>query len=310
MNKFQKLLKEKKVLVADGAWGTELMKRGLLAGDFPEIWNLENPSLVKQIAQDYADAGADIILTNTFGANRLKLKRTGFTGSVKEVNRAGVELSKKGAGNSLVFASIGPTGELLKPLGDFDEAYFVEVFSEQVKGLMDGGAEGIIIETMNDAKEALCALEAVRKNSSLPVGISFSFNKGHKGFATMMGLSPEQVVKTFANKKIDIIGANCGSITIEDMVAIARTMKKLTSLPLWIKANAGLPLLKDKTTVYPQTPEEITSFIPGLIEAGAKIIGGCCGTTPEHVRRIREKVDEYFNAAEEKQTRQEDAKNV
>ncbi len=310
MNKLQKLLEEKKVLVADGAWGTELMKRGLWGGDFPEICNLNAPYLVEQVAQDYVDAGADIILTNTFGANRLKLKRAGFTGNIFDINRIGVELSKKAAQGALVFASIGPTGELLKPLGNFDEADFIEVFSEQVKGLLDGGADGIIIETMNDVKEALCALEAVRKTSSLPVGISFSFNKGHKGFATMMGLSPEQIVKTFSNKKLDIVGANCGSITIEDMIAVARAMKKFTLLPLWVKTNAGLPLLKDKKTIYPQTPEEIVSFVPGLIEAGAKIIGGCCGTTPEHIKRIREKVDEYFDVFKEGKTEQEDIKNV
>ncbi|MDD5454747.1 MAG: homocysteine S-methyltransferase family protein [Candidatus Ratteibacteria bacterium] len=295
MNKLQKLLKEKKVLVADGAWGTELIKRGLGEGNYPEVCNLNNPYLVEEIAHDYIYAGADIILTNTFGANRLKLKRAGFSGDIKGINKIGVKLSKKEAGDYLVFASIGPTGELLKPLGTFDETDFIEVFSEQVKGLVEGKPDGIIIETMSDAKEALCALEAVRKISSLPVGISFSFNKGHKGFATMMGLSPEQVVKTFINKKIDIIGANCGSVTIEDMIDVARTMKKFTSLPLWIKPNAGLPLLKDKKIVYPQTPEEITSFIPGLIGAGAKIIGGCCGTTPEHIKGIRERVDEYFS---------------
>jgi len=309
MDKLQKLLKQKKVLVADGAWGTELIKRELSSGEFPEIYNLETPSLVKQIAKDYVDAGADIILTNTFGANKLKLKRTGFTGNVFDINKAGVELSKEAAGEALVFASIGPTGELLKPLGNFDEADFIEVFSEQVKGLAQGKPDGIIIETMSDVKEALCVLEAVRRTSSLPVGISFSFNKGHKGFATMMGSSPEQIVKTFAAKKIDIIGANCGSVTIEDMIDVARAMRKFTSLPLWIKANAGLPLLKDKKTVYPQTPGEISSFIPELIEAGAKIIGGCCGTTPEHIRKIREKVDKYFKP-EEKQIKQEDTKNV
>lgn len=294
MNKLRKLLKKKKVLVADGAWGTELIKKGLAVGDVPEVWNLENPFFVKEIAKSYRDAGADIILTNTFGANRLKLKRTGFKGDVKEINKIGVELSKEEAKSALVFASIGPTGELLKPLGNFNEADFIEVFSEQVKGLVEGKVDGVIIETMSDVGEALCALEAVKKNSSLLVGVSFSFNKGHKGFATMMGLSIEQAVKAVLEKSPDIIGANCGSVTIEDMIDIAGTMKKFTSLPLWIKANAGLPLIKDKKTVYPQTPEEITSFIPDLIEAGAKIIGGCCGTTPEHIKKIREKVDQYF----------------
>ncbi|MFH1547851.1 MAG: homocysteine S-methyltransferase family protein, partial [Candidatus Omnitrophota bacterium] len=177
---------------------------------------------------------------------------------------------------------------------------FIEVFTQQVKGLVEGKADGVIIETMSDVKEALCALEAVKKNSSLLVGVSFSFNKGHKGFATMMGLSVEQAVKAVLEKKPDIIGANCGSVTIEDMIDITRIMKKFTSLPLWIKSNAGLPLIKDKKTIYPQTPEEITSFIPDLIEAGAKIIGGCCGTTPEHIKKIREKVDQYFENSRRK----------
>ncbi len=300
MNKLRRLLKKKKVLVADGAWGTELIKRGLAVSDVPEVWNLENPFFVKEIAKSYRDAGADIILTNTFGANRLKLKRTGFKGDVKEINRIGVELSKEEAGSSLVFASIGPTGELLKPLGNFNEADFIEVFTQQVKGLVEGKADGVIIETMSDVGEALCALEAVKKNSSLLVGVSFSFNKGHKGFATMMGLSVEQAVKAVLEKKPDIIGANCGSVTIEDMIDITRITKKFTSLPLWIKSNAGLPLIKDKKTIYPQTPEEITSFIPDLIEAGAKIIGGCCGTTPEHIKKIREKIDQYFENSRRK----------
>jgi 5-methyltetrahydrofolate--homocysteine methyltransferase len=293
MNKLNTFLKKKRILVADGAWGTELIKKNLAPGDIPEVWNLERPSVVKKIAQDYRKAGADIILTNTFGANRLKLKRTGFTGEVKEINRVGVELSKEVAGGSLIFASIGPTGEFLKPVGDFEEADFVEAFSEQVKGILEGGADGIIIETMSDVKEALCALKAVRKNSSLPVGVTFSFNKGHKGFATMMGEDPKRIVLAVAEEKADIIGANCGSITIEDMVEIAKIMKKSTSLPLWIKPNAGIPVVKKGKTLYPQTPEEMASFIPRLIEAGAKIIGGCCGTTPEHIRQIRDKVDQY-----------------
>lgn len=293
MNKFKRLLNKKKILVADGAWGTELIKKGLPSGDAPEVWNLENPDLVKIVAKGYVEAGSDIILTNTFGANKLKLKRTGFTGEVSEINRAGVELSREVAGESLVFASIGPTGEFLKPMGNFAEKDFVKVFSEQVKGIVEGGANGIIIETMSDVNEALCALKAVKKNSSLPVGITFSFNKGHKGFATMMGVSPEKVLSTFAKKRVDIIGANCGSVTIEDMLEVASIMKKLTSIPLWIKPNAGLPVVKKGKTVYPQTAEEMASFVPQLITAGANVIGGCCGTTPEHIKQIKDEVEQY-----------------
>ncbi len=291
MSEFDKILEEKKVLVADGAWGTEMIKMGLSTGETPELWNIRKPHFVKQIAKGYRNAGADIILTNTFGANRLKLKRAGFEGDVKEINRIGVELSKEPAGDSLVFASIGPTGEFLEPSGDFKEEDFAEVFSEQVEGFVKGGADGVIIETMSDANEALCALRAVRACSSLPLGVSLSFNKDRTGFRTMMGLTADQVVSSLIEQNPDIIGANCGSITIEDMVGITRIMQQFTSLPLWIKPNAGIPYVKGQETLYPQQPEEMASFIPSLIRQGARIIGGCCGTTPEHVRLIREKVD-------------------
>ena len=293
MNKLQKLLEEKKVLVADGGWGTEFIKIGLKTGEIPEEWNrgsFEKQSVVRGIAKSYKGAGADIILTNTFGANKLKLHGA----DVEQINMIGVQLSKEEAGQSLVFASIGPTGEFLKPAGDFEEDEFIDVYSKQVNGIVDGGADGIIIETMSDIKEALCALKAVRKNSSLPVGVSFGFNKDRKGFATMTGATPEQVISTVAKENPDIIGANCGSVTIEDMIEIAKIMKKYTSIPLWIKPNAGLPVFKNGKTVYPQTPEQLASFVPLLIEAGARIIGGCCGTIPEHIKRIREKVDQYF----------------
>lgn len=291
MGKLQKLLGEKKVLVADGGWGTEFIKKGLKTGEIPEEWNRKNQFLVKKVAKSYKEAGADIILTNTFGANRLKLHGA----DVEQINRMGVRWSKEEAGESLVFASIGPTGEFLKPAGNFEEAKFTDVYSEQVKAIVGEGADGVIIETMSDIKEALCALKAVKDNSSLPVGVSFSFNKGKNGFATIMGVTPEQVISTVAEKNPDLIGANCGSVTIEDMVEIARIMGGLTNIPLWIKANAGLPILKDGKTLYPQTPEEVASFVPKLIESGGNVIGGCCGTTPEHIKQIRDKVDQYYS---------------
>ncbi len=291
MSEFDKTLEEKKILVADGAWGTEMMKMGLSTGETPEFWNLERPHLVKKVAKGYREAGADIILTNTFGANRLKLKRAGFEGDVKEINRVGVELSKEEAGDSLVFASIGPTGEFLEPSGNFKEKDFIETFSEQVEGFVEGKADGVIIETMSDVKEALCALKAVRENSSLSVGVSLSFNKAKEGFRTMMGLTVQEVVSSLIEQNPDIIGANCGSVTIEDMVGITRTMREFTTSPLWIKPNAGIPYLKDGKTFYPQEPEEMASFVPELIKEGVNIIGGCCGTTPEHIKLIREKID-------------------
>ena len=291
MTEFNKILEQKKILVTDGAWGTEMIKMRLSSGETPELWNLDKPHLVKKIAKEYGEAGADIILTNTFGANRLKLKRAGFKGDVKEINRIGVELSKEEAENSLVFASMGPTGEVLEPSGNFKEKDFFEAFSEQVKGLSDGGADGVIIETMSDVREALCALRAVRENSSLPAGVSFSFNKTGKDFRTIMGLTLKDIISSLIEQKPDIIGANCGSITIEDMVGITKMMRESTTIPIWIKPNAGVPYLKNGSTFYPQEPEEMASFVPELIKKGAKVIGGCCGTTPEHIRLIRKKVD-------------------
>lgn len=291
MKDFHRILEEKKVLVSDGAWGTEMIKLGLSAGETPELWNLEKPSLVKKVAEKYREAGADIILTNTFGANRLKMERAGLNENVKDINRAGVELSKEEAGNALVFASIGPTGEFLEPLGDFKEENFVKAFSEQVEGFVEGKADGVMIETMSDVKEALCALKAVRQNSSLPAGVSFSFNKKGEDFVTIMGGNVRQVILSVMEQAPDIIGANCGSVTIEDMSALAKITREITSIPLWIKANAGIPYIKDGQTFYPQKPEEMAEFAAELIKEGAKLIGGCCGTTPEHIKLIRKKVD-------------------
>ena len=293
MTDFHKLLEEKRILVADGAWGTWMIKMGLSTGEIPELWTLKKPQLLKKIAKGYREAGADIILTNTFGANKVKLKRAGIEVNVKQINRDGVQISKEEAGDCLVFASLGPTGEFLEPSGDFKEEDFVEVFSEQVCGFVDGGADGVIIETMSDVKEALCALRAVRENSSLPAGISMSFDKTRQGFGTMMGATVEGALSSLIEENPDIVGANCGSITIEDIIAIGKTMRKLTVLPLWIKPNAGIPYVKSGETHYPQEPEEMASFVPELLEGGTRIIGGCCGTTPEHVSLLREKVDSW-----------------
>ena len=290
MNDFNKILEERKILVADGAWGTEMIKMGLSPGDVPELWNLTSRSLVRKVAEKYREAGADVILTNTFGANKLKLKRAGVNESVKNINRIGVELSKEVAGGSLVFASIGPTGEFLEPLGSFKEDDFFEIFSEQVEGFVDGEADGVIIETMSDVGEALCALKAVRENSSLPVGVTFSFSMREERFVTMMGAELESIIPSVVEKAPDIVGANCGSVTIEDMVELTKVVGELTSIPVWIKANAGVPCIKGGETIYPQSPEEMAGGVTALIEKGAKVIGGCCGTTPEHVRLIREKV--------------------
>jgi 5-methyltetrahydrofolate--homocysteine methyltransferase len=201
-----------------------------------------------------------------------------------EINRLGTEISKGAAvGRALVFASMGPTGELLKPLGAATEAEVVKSFEEQAKALVEGGADGIVIETMIDLIEARAALIAIRQNYTLPVVVSMTFDKKRVGYATIMGVRPQQAVSELEKAGADIVGANCGT-GIDDMIEVARVMRQATSLPIWCKPNAGLPELVDGNIVYRETPEEMASKLPLLLEAGATVVGGCCGTTPAHIK--------------------------
>jgi len=295
---WKKKLSRKGVLVLDGAWGTEMMKRGLVPGECPELWNLNRPDDIRAIARAYREAGADIILTNTFGGSYFKLKKAGVSSRVKEINKKGVELSREVSEDSLVFASIGPTGEFLKPLGAIAEDEMVSCFSEQVKAFVEGNADGVIIETMTDINEAKCALKAVKESSTLPVAVSMTFDKGERGYATMMGITPEKAVVELEKAGADIVGSNCGS-GIENLVEIAGIIRPVTTLPLWIKPNAGVPQLEEGKTVYRETPEEMVRFIPDLIKAGVSMIGGCCGTTPEYIRLIAKEVRNYIDIAYE-----------
>jgi len=293
---WKKRLCKKGILVLDGAWGTEMIKRGLVPGECPELWNLNRPDDIRSIARAYREAGADIILTNTFGGSRFKLGKAGVSSKIRDINRKGVELSREVCGDSLVFASIGPTGEFLKPLGRITENEMISCFSEQVKALVEGGADGVIIETMTDLNETKCALRAVKENSNLPVGTSMTFNREERGYATVMGITPEKAIRELEEAGTDIVGSNCGSGT-KDLTEIARIIRSVTTLPLWIKPNAGVPRLVKGKTVYPETPEEMVRFIPDLIKIGVNMIGGCCGTTPEHIRLIAKEVCSYIDIA-------------
>jgi len=305
---WKELLDEKKILVADGAWGTELAKRGLGVGEAPEKWNLEHPEEVQAVAEAYVNASPDIILTNTLGGTRPKLERAGVTGGgsdiiltntfggsrfklekagmgevVAEVNRIGAELSRRAAGDqALVFASVGPTGEFMAPLGTVSEQEMVACFAEQIKALVEGGVDAILIETQTDLAEAKAALRAVRENTNLPAVTSMTFDQGPRGYATMMGVKPEQAAEELSEAGADIVGANCGG-GIEQIIEVITLMRPATDLPMWAKPNAGLPELVDGQTIFRQTPEEMASQFAELVEAGASIIGGCCGTTPEHI---------------------------
>jgi len=279
-------LKAKAVLLSDGAWGTELVRHGLEAGDTPELWNAERPDAVEAVARGYVDAGSDIILTNTFGGSRWKLDKSGLADRTAELNRLGTALSRRAAGGrALVFASVGPTGEFMAPLGLKPEDDFVACFAEQILACVQAGTDGLVVETMTDLGEAKAALDAARQVCDLPVVVSMTFDKGPAGFATMMGVTPEQAAAELDAAGADIVGANCGS-GIDNMIDVARLLRSATNKPLWIKSNAGMPELVDGATVFRESPEEMASKVGTLVKAGANIIGGCCGTTPDHIRQI------------------------
>ena len=286
MSTWKEWLDKKKILIADGGWGTELQKRGLPPGEPPERWNLQNPDGVRAVALAYLEAGADLILTNTFGGSSLKLAKVGLREKEAEINRMGAKISKEAAGErALVFASIGPTGEFMAPLGACSETEMVQGFALQAKALAEGGADGIVVETMMDLAEAKAALRAAKENTSLPVAVTLTFDKSPRGYATMMGIRPEQAAAELAKAGADTVGANCGA-GIDHMIEVMALMRGATSLPLWCKPNAGLPELVEGNTVYRETPEMMASNLKALVAAGADIVGGCCGTTPAHIRAL------------------------
>ena len=284
MNAWRERLGRNKLLVLDGAWGTLLSERGLGAGEPPEAWNLARGSDVRAVAAAYAEAGADIVLTNTFGGSRFKLEKSGLDGRLAEINREGARHSLEGvAGRSLVFGSVGPTGEFMAPVGSVGEAEMTHAFAEQIKVLAGAGVHGIVIETMTGLDEAKAALRAAKASCDLPVAVTMTFDRGHAWYATMMGVQPAQAADELTAGGADIVGANCGA-GIDDMIQIIQLMRSATHVPLWAKPNAGMPRLVEGRTVYAETPEDMVGKMPALAEAGAHHIGGCCGTSPRHTQ--------------------------
>ncbi|MBN2580754.1 MAG: homocysteine S-methyltransferase family protein [Pirellulales bacterium] len=272
-------------VITDGAWGTQLQERGLPVGGFPDAWNLERPEAVEEVARAYVEAGSRIILTNTFGSNRLALARHGLAEKVREINQAGVKISRAAAGEqALVFASVGPSGVMLM-MWQSDASELEDVFEEQVRALAEAGADGIVIETMSDLAEVQLAVDAA-KTTGLPVVACMTFDSGKDKDRTLMGVTPEQAAEQLTAAGADVIGANCGQ-GIAGFVEICRRFRQTTPLPIWIKANAGLPQMVEGRTIYAQTPEEFASYVPALREAGASFLGGCCGTTPDFIRALR-----------------------
>lgn len=273
------------VLLCDGAMGTMLHQQGLQPGECPDEWCLSHPDVVKSIAASYIAAGSDIVETDTFGANALKLIPFGLADKAAAINRAGVSLAKSAmASRGYVAGSIGPTGHILSQEGgDMSPEQAYDVFREQAVSQADAGADLLLIETMSSLYEAIQAIKAAKENTSVPVACTFTFQKSPKGFRTMMGLKPERAAKEAVNAGAQIVGANCSS-GIEDMVEVAKEMRTACpDVPILIQPNAGTPVLEDGKTVFKHTPEYMAARLPELLRAGANIVGGCCGTTPNHI---------------------------
>lgn len=286
-------IKKGEILIADGAMGSLLMARAkdLIKGKCPEFINLSRTDILEEVAGLYLEAGADIVQTNTFGGSPLKLSDYSLEDKTEEINRAAVAAVKKIVeGRAYVSASCGPSGKMLKPYGTTDPEEMSESFSRQLKVLIDAGADIICVETMTDIMEAVLAVKAAKELSpATPVMATMTFDKTPRGFFTMMGVTIEKAAKELGAAGADIVGSNCGN-GIENMILIAREFKQFTSLPVIIQSNAGLPEVKGDGVIYPETPEFMAEKSKELAAAGVSIIGGCCGTTPEHIRVIGETI--------------------
>ncbi|UCF71229.1 MAG: homocysteine S-methyltransferase family protein [candidate division WOR-3 bacterium] len=291
MEPFLKRLANGEVLIADGAIGTMLMERGLEPGRPPESFNLTHPDVLEGVAREYLESGADIIQTNTFGGSRLKLQACGLGDRVLEINRNAVLAVRRAVGDSAyVYGSCGPTGQFLEPYGQVSVDEMYAVFKEQISALFGAGVDVICVETMSDLNEATCAIKAAKNSAQVPVMATMTFDHTPKGFYTIMGVTIKEAVKGLEEAGADVIGSNCGN-GIDRMVAIAREFRQYTELPVAIQANAGIPELVGDRAVYPETPDFMAERAGELLSLGVSVIGGCCGTTPAHIRALRTAVD-------------------
>lgn len=275
-------------IITDGAWGTQLQTYGLGGGGCPDQWNLSHPDTVEQVPRDYLNAGSQIVLTNTFRANRLALASYDLADQTVAINQIGVEISRRAVnGQAYVVSTMGPSGKMLL-MGEVTKEELRDAFEEQANALAAAGTDAIVVETMADIEEAEVALWAA-KNTGLPVVACVVFDSGPKGDCTMTGVTPEQAARRLDDAGADVVGANCGS-GIEGYVDICRRMNAVTDKPLWIKPNAGTPQMVNGEVTYTTKPEEFAAHGPALVEAGAQFVGGCCGTRPAFIAALRRQI--------------------
>jgi 5-methyltetrahydrofolate--homocysteine methyltransferase len=288
MNKFLERLKTGKVLVADGATGTNLQKMGLKPGRAPEDLVIDQPDLLLKLEGAFVEAGSDIILTCTFGGTRLRMKDSKYQSRAPEISTRAAELARKAASprpDVLIAGSMGPTGSIMKPYGPMTAEQAFETFAEQAKALSEGGVDFLLIETMFALDETDAAFNGARSVTDLPIVVSFSYDRGVR---TMMGVKPKDVAKKYKEMGAVLIGANCGT-TLENMEAILKEYgETIPGFGLWAKPNAGVPHMDVKTEqgVYDMTPDDMAGYVRKYVDLGARVVGGCCGSTPEHVAAI------------------------
>jgi len=290
--KITEKLKNGEILISDGAWGTFLHRKGLKPGECPELWCVEHPDDVFDIARSYIDAGADMVKTNSFGGSSFMLERYGLSDRAAEINEAAVKISRQAAGDDKwVIACIGPTGKMLVT-EEVTEEELYESFKAQAAAFEKSGADAVCIETMSDIEEACQAVKAVRENTKLEIICTFTFDKTLQGeYRTMMGADPVSAMNAVIKAGADIVGTNCGN-GMERMIEIVSQMRSADRyIPILVHANAGLPKNIGGENVFPETPEDMAALAPKLAAAGANIIGGCCGTTPAHIKAIKEAIN-------------------
>lgn len=283
-SKFLERIQAGEKLVSDGATGSNLQQRGLPVGKSGENWVLENPDGIVALARDFVEAGSDVILTCTFGASRLHLEHMELADKTEEINRTAVALAKKAAqGTAMVAGSIGPTGAMLQPYGTLSAEDAEATFAEQARFLIDAGVDLIVVETMFDLGEATAAVKGVRSAGDIPLVCSFSYDRGTK---TMMGVTPTKAGKALEALGVDLVGINCGRSLDENLAAL-KELRGAISLPLWFKPNAGLPATNSMGDLhYDLTPEMMAAPVAEWAAAGASVMGGCCGTSPQHLAAI------------------------